>query len=800
MLENFPEELRMMRRWVLWRWETRDGKKTKVLYRPNGHRAKSNASDSWTTFKEASDALAKLRFDGLGFVIADGDGIVGIDLDHQVADDGSLSALASEWAGQFNSYTERSPRGHGLHVLAKGKIAEEYLTGGKRGRRTDNIEVYEAWRFFTVTGARLAQFSATVRPCQEVLDRFMATFFAPKPKPIVVRPAPRAAVMSDQALLEAANRATNGDKFRALWDGRWEGLYQSQSQADLALASFIAFYWGPNSAEVERVFGMSGLAQRDKWRDRADYRRMTIDTALAGATETYSPPVPVPRFKRAAVTTDIAKAGPKDQDGAPRMTFRTARELVTAKFPPVEWIVHPILPGVGLAILAGKEKDGKSVMLTKLALDLATGRGLAFQNQEGEGLETTTGGALIFAQESIDQEIAQLLERYGENQPDNVWFTTLSSETPLLSLDAGGLEQIEQEVRSRPTVKIAIIDTIGRVAGAPDKRRDAYQNSTKVFAPLQALAKRLGILIIVITHVNKSKMDDVFESVTGGRGSVAVADSILVLKRESIPNTRATLHYKGRFSPRAQIALEWDEEQLLWYFRGDAKTYSRRRHFVDIQQALAAANRPLHPKDMSEVLATRQITLSPNHLRQVLHRMVNAGLIVKQNEGYQLMPTLKIRSCNAVTKCVEGSENKGSGRYSASVTDCNGCNATGGSPVDGPSQGVTAVTGHYKGAVTPATQENTDLQVCVTGVTGSSTGDCNGLEAALLDANLTPDSLVDDAKQRHPEQKPLLQAEDIEDILSNCDCGAWISIGNGNRPEHHPDCPLYSPGEPNEQR
>ena len=41
-----------------------------------------------------------------------------------------------------------------------------------------------------------------------------------------------------------AMSAKNGEKFAKLWKGDWEGDYTSQSEADLALASMLAFYAG----------------------------------------------------------------------------------------------------------------------------------------------------------------------------------------------------------------------------------------------------------------------------------------------------------------------------------------------------------------------------------------------------------------------------------------------------------------------------------------------------------------------------------------------------------------------------
>ena len=84
-----------------------------------------------------------------------------------------------------------------------------------------------------------------------------------------------------------------------LWAGRWQQAtaygtgqpYESQSQADFALASQIAracSALGHSHIDlpdaVEQVFAQSGLAMRDKWADRADYRESTIARAIDGCT------------------------------------------------------------------------------------------------------------------------------------------------------------------------------------------------------------------------------------------------------------------------------------------------------------------------------------------------------------------------------------------------------------------------------------------------------------------------------------------------------------------------------------
>jgi putative DNA primase/helicase len=87
-------------------------------------------------------------------------------------------------------------------------------------------------------------------------------------------------------------------KFPQLWAGNWQDAisqrdgqgYESQSQADIALASHIARECkrqGTLDADlfdaVRLVFDQTGLAVREKWTDRPDYRISTITRAIQGA-------------------------------------------------------------------------------------------------------------------------------------------------------------------------------------------------------------------------------------------------------------------------------------------------------------------------------------------------------------------------------------------------------------------------------------------------------------------------------------------------------------------------------------
>lgn len=152
-----PTYLKDRQQWVVWKYENRNGKLTKVPYQVNNRPAKSNVASTWTDFETCQKAFNTGKFSGIGFVFAEGDGLVGIDLDHCYDADGQLEPWASSIVNEFNdSYIERSPSGDGSHIWCFGSPIKTGLKKWKKeGTELEQgIEVYnyKSPRYFTVTG------------------------------------------------------------------------------------------------------------------------------------------------------------------------------------------------------------------------------------------------------------------------------------------------------------------------------------------------------------------------------------------------------------------------------------------------------------------------------------------------------------------------------------------------------------------------------------------------------------------------------------------------------------------------
>ena len=285
-----PSELLARPQWVCWRFELRDGKLTKVPLDPKtGKHASTTDPATWGSFQQA---LARAKRSGLGlgvgFVVTADDPYVFIDLDH-VRDGDGLRTEVQEIIRLLASYTEWSPSGDGLHILARGALPD-----GRRRNTQLGIEVYDRARFATVTGWSLNGYHTIEERSAELAvfhQRWLASGDTPRALPLRNAPVD----VDDDALLERARRAANGAKFVLLFDhGDWRGAgHESQSEADLALVSMLAFWAGPDPVRIDRLFRRSAL-YRAKWDERhtADgrtYGELTIKAALSGRTEYWTP-------------------------------------------------------------------------------------------------------------------------------------------------------------------------------------------------------------------------------------------------------------------------------------------------------------------------------------------------------------------------------------------------------------------------------------------------------------------------------------------------------------------------------
>ncbi|MES3516292.1 MAG: hypothetical protein PPP58_01375 [Natronomonas sp.] len=284
-----PIALQQTPQWLCWASRRRNGKQTKMPLDPaDGEFASTADPSTWGTFDEALQRATRPEITGIGFVFTREDPYVGIDIDDcRDPETATLTDDAVDIVTKLHSFTEISPSGTGLHVIARGELPEG-------PRRHGAVEMYDEKRFFTMTGRRLFGTPETVcdrpGPIKTVHRRYLVTEETTDGERPSGAEYEHAASLDDHGLLQKAQMAENGPKFHRLWRGNTGG-YESHSEADMALCCLLAFWTGGDTGRVDQLFRDSGL-MRPKWdevhyTDGATYGERTVERACQRVSDGY---------------------------------------------------------------------------------------------------------------------------------------------------------------------------------------------------------------------------------------------------------------------------------------------------------------------------------------------------------------------------------------------------------------------------------------------------------------------------------------------------------------------------------
>lgn len=267
-----PQELKKLKQWVCWAGD-------KLPKNPvTGGNAMSNNPSTWSDYDTAVQAVKKFHFDGIGFMFAPP--YFGVDLDKCIDD----TDFVDEFVEGLRSYNEISKSGSGIHIICKGTLPEG-------NRRRGRVEMYSEGRYFIMTGNQYNAKYADIVDCTERI-KVLHSKYLPDLTPQTIKDTQIVRLeMSDTEIIDKARACKTGQVFQLLYSGAWHGLFNSQSEADLALCGQLAFWCQKDEVQIDRIFRSSGL-MRPKWDEKRGvntYGQMTISKAVSTCGEVYTP-------------------------------------------------------------------------------------------------------------------------------------------------------------------------------------------------------------------------------------------------------------------------------------------------------------------------------------------------------------------------------------------------------------------------------------------------------------------------------------------------------------------------------
>jgi len=288
MLDNIPEEIKNIEQFLVWKLEKLPDveKLAKIPYNPNNHwKCAVTKIENYSDFYKAKEVFKKSdkKYSGLGFGLfpkGELNDITVIDFDNVLDQSGELLPQyeeIAEWTEDFNTYTEISQSGKGLHL---------FFYGSPPGNTTRKaickfpVEIYCKGRYIAITGNVWHGYNK-IRSAQETLTEFYYYVFGKDSNNQRHEEINITNNRSDETILKIISHSKSAGKFNDLFLGNG---CDDNSANDQSLCNMIAFYTQDHD-QIIRIMRKSALV-RDKW-ERKDYLERTIKKAILALTNTF---------------------------------------------------------------------------------------------------------------------------------------------------------------------------------------------------------------------------------------------------------------------------------------------------------------------------------------------------------------------------------------------------------------------------------------------------------------------------------------------------------------------------------
>lgn len=287
MFEKIPYEMKKCCNWVCWQGlpdeKSHSGIRKVPVSALNGNPAKSNDPTTWTTFDNALIVKNAHNFSGLGFMFGNSD-YFGVDIDDCRDEverylNGDKSGIIGEFIETLGSYAEISQSGNGIYIICKGTLPEG-------ARRKGKVEMYDSGRYFIMTGNCIGRFDEIIN-CTESIKILHEKYLGSTKKTVVNKATDVEKLSENEIITKMCNSSAKAER---LYKGDFSE-YNSQSEADMAFCSILAFWCGGDTLLMDSIYRNSGL-MRDKW-DRkqsgSTYGKLLLEKCVNECTEFYNP-------------------------------------------------------------------------------------------------------------------------------------------------------------------------------------------------------------------------------------------------------------------------------------------------------------------------------------------------------------------------------------------------------------------------------------------------------------------------------------------------------------------------------
>ena len=493
--DNIPQQLKSQCRWAPWKavWNADKSKWEKVPYQTNGYGLSSAKPDKWysfdtavATFKAHPDLYA-----GVGFVLTGLTDFLGIDLDKCVTD-GVIAPWAQEVIDTVGSYTEFSPSGNGLRILANGSTPEDLANIAV------GIEMYSGHtaRFLTITGDAINA-GPVIDADPAVVDSLYRQYYvARKTADNVI-----SLVVPELIVEPLLPNVADIDVPQHIRDFLADGTNESGDGSGMLHATGVALYAaGYNDAEVLSILANSDAAfdialnHRRQDGDRALYYLWVEHCQKAKPKATTKAQI-LEDFDDLTQTPEVIAAAKAAEIHAERFKLETATEFVVRR--KASWIIKGVIPNANLGVIYGASGSGKSFFAFEQAAAIA--RGIDWRGHKT--IKSKVCWVAAEGQEDMRKRVFGYCKHHkiDPKELDNMFFV---ANAPNL-MEVNDVRDLVKQIKKQGAFNMVIVDTLAQ--SMPGGNENSGEDMGKVLGHCKEITRLTGAMVELIHHSGKDE-------------------------------------------------------------------------------------------------------------------------------------------------------------------------------------------------------------------------------------------------------------------------------------------------------
>lgn len=306
-----------------------------------------------------------------------------------------------------------------------------------------------------------------------------------------------------------------------------------------------------------------------------------------------------------------------------KLEIFSAADLENEDLPDVEWIIDDLIP-VGLSMIAGDPKEGKSFFALQMAIDKANGEKFLGK------FHTQKADVLFLGLEDNRRRLKKRMKDMDLGNPPNLFMSTKWEQQ-----SRGGLDDLVDVLNNNSNLKLVVIDTFGHFRDdINSNNKTMYQEEVKQLRQIKSIAEEYQIAILLVHHLRKTDGKNVFEKFLGSVGVYATLDAAIGMESGKALNEKV-ISFNSRDAEFATFSI-FREPSTCVFTADPSEKVVQNETVLKIIQLLEFESRPMRSKEIE--IALGQEGICDNTVRSWLRKMKASGQIINIEHGLYVLP------------------------------------------------------------------------------------------------------------------------------------------------------------------